>query len=62
MAQNIPPEAVQQLRDKIKQNFEHNFPDLKFDPTLLSLIGVDYAPESIPKEDKLLVMEHLEEK
>lgn len=57
-----PPEAVQQLRDKIKQDFEHNFPDLKFDPALLSLIGVDYAPESTPEDDKLLVMEHLEEK
>ena len=56
------PEAVQQLRDKINQIFEHNFPDLKFDPTLLSLIGINYAPGSIPKEDKLLVMEHLEEK
>lgn len=57
-----PEERVEEIRNRILQDFERNFPHLKFDPDLLSLIEADYTPESVPEEDKHLVMDYLEGK
>ena len=55
-------ETLKDLRVRVVLAFKQNFPHIEFDPELLSLIGVDYAPESAFEEDRHLVMDYLGDK
>ena len=49
-------------RRGVLKAFEEDFPDRTFDPEFLTLVGVDYLPQSTSGEDDLLVREYVEER